>query len=64
MEEWNEVINNAQANNEEGVGVPTPGGLPVIGVGAAFVEDDDSSAASFGSEGEHIIDEIAGAGFI
>ena len=54
MEEWNEQVNN---NSGDEATVPTPGGLPAVGMGAPFVDDGDS-VASFGSEGDRIIHEL------
>ena len=56
MEDWNEEVNNSTENEAT---IATPGGLPAISMGAPFVGDvDEDSVASFGSEGDRIVDEL------
>ena len=57
-EEWNGQVNNNPTGDNNGETMATPGGLPAIAAAAPFVEDGDSSVASFGSETDRIIDEL------
>jgi hypothetical protein len=61
IEEWNNEVNTGtdEVNDNDEPVVENPGGLPAIGMAAPFVVDGDSSCASFGSEGDRLIEELA-----
>ena len=63
MEDWNQEVNNNPVGGNGVEQMATPGGLPAIAMAAPFVPDgdgdgDSDSVASFGSEGDRIIDEL------